>query len=210
MKKIALISALVLASGMTLNAQAHPNNEGYFTDGQNDEIVRTGFGGCWRHGFWEEENAVEGCEGYVKPEPVAAPAPAPVAAPAPAPAAPEFKDMMVKEDKVVYFAFDSAVVDSVAVITEYLPTLDSLDGITLVGYTDKFGSQPYNMQLSKSRVEAVEAALIEAGVDASLISTDYFGESNPVTDCSPATKECLAENRRVTATIEGYKRVEVK
>jgi OOP family OmpA-OmpF porin len=198
MKKIAIISSILLTAGVAMNAQAHSTNEGYITDSK-DQIVRTGFGGCWRHGFWEADDAVEGCAGYV------APAPAPEPAPAPAPV---FKDLEMKESKVVYFDFDSAAVSSVSDITGYLSTLTTLESIKLTGYTDVMGSQEYNMALSKKRVEAVEAALIEAGVDASLISSDYFGESNPVKVCEPATKACLAENRRVTVDIEGVKRVQ--
>ena len=79
---VALV-ALTLASNA---AFAH----GYLTDSQN-EVVRSGFGLCWKTGFWTPADATTECDGDItKPEAPAAkteaPAPAAAAAPAPAPA----------------------------------------------------------------------------------------------------------------------------
>lgn len=195
MKKIAIVSGILLAAS-ALTAQAHPTHGGYVTDSP-DKIVRTGFGECWRTGFWEEGDTVEGCAGYKAP---AAPAPAPAAAPAPT-------TMQVSENHIIYFDFNSSEVKSVADVTDYIASLNKLEGVTLSGHTDKLGNSDYNMALSRNRVNAVADALVAAGVDRSLITTDYQGEDKPVKQCEKATKVCLAENRRVEVTVSGVKQV---
>lgn len=202
MKKIALASGILLAATAAMTVQAHPENEGYLTE-TTDTIWRTGFGECWRHGFWEEENAVKGCDGYKEPE-VAKPAPAPAPKPAPAPVV---KNELVKETHIVYFDFDSAEVKSVAEITAYANSLTKLKSISLSGHADQLGSSKYNMDLSRKRVNAVAEALAAGGINPNLILTDYSGENKPVKTCEKATKTCLAENRRVEVTVNGVKQV---
>jgi outer membrane protein OmpA-like peptidoglycan-associated protein len=66
--------------------------------------------------------------------------------------------------------------------------------ISLVGYTDSVGGDAYNQGLSERRAEAVKAALVKRGVDASRISTSGRGKADPVGD--NATAKGRAENRR--------------
>ena len=67
--------------------------------------------------------------------------------------------------------------------------------IKLDGHTDDNGSEEYNMELSKNRVQAVKDFLVSNGVAPERIETYYFGESKPITDNS--TREGRAQNRRV-------------
>ncbi len=67
--------------------------------------------------------------------------------------------------------------------------------IRLNGHTDNNGSEEYNMELSRNRVQSVKDFLVANGVDASRIETHYYGESNPIADNT--TKEGQAKNRRV-------------
>ena len=67
--------------------------------------------------------------------------------------------------------------------------------IRLDGHTDNNGSEEYNMELSKNRVQAVKDFLVANGVDPSRIETHHYGESKPIAD--NATKEGQAKNRRV-------------
>lgn len=71
--------------------------------------------------------------------------------------------------------------------------------ISLEGHTDSNGTEAYNMKLSESRVKAVKKFLVANGVDASRISTNYFGESKPIAD--NRTEEGRARNRRVNMKI---------
>ncbi len=206
MKKLALTAALAMTMGITATVQAHPNHEGYATSSA-ETVWSTGFGGCWQHGFFKEENRTVGCGAEV-------PTPAPTAEPAPTPA-PAAKMVMVDADEkhIVYFDFDSSKVDSVNKIVNYVGSLSQLTAIELKGYTDRIGTNAYNDALSQRRVEAVDAALTAAGIDTAKIATHHYGEANPVKECTNAgasLKSCLAENRRVEVTITGKKQMKVQ
>lgn len=71
--------------------------------------------------------------------------------------------------------------------------------IYVYGYTDDSGTKEYNQNLSASRARAVRAALVKAGVDASLISTKGFGKSKLLVRDSNA--KARAANRRVEIGI---------
>lgn len=81
-----LLCTLLLASNLALADKVAP--KGYLVDSSND-VVKSGFGLCWRTGTWTPADAVvEGCDDMLKPAPAPVLAPAPAAeAPAPAPAA---------------------------------------------------------------------------------------------------------------------------
>ncbi|WP_415883556.1 OmpA family protein [Neptuniibacter sp. QD34_54] len=196
MKKFAIASGLVMAMGLATGAQAHPENSGYW-DETTSTVWKTGTGGCWRHGFWEEGNAIEGCEGYKAP---AAPAPAPAAAPEP---------MATVEKHIVYFDFDSSNAGDVSDISSYINSLKTVTSVNLVGHADRIGASAYNDALSMKRVNAVSEALQAGGVNGSVISTGYMGENAPAKSCDGQRGanliDCLRANRRVEVEISGTK-----
>lgn len=71
--------------------------------------------------------------------------------------------------------------------------------ILVVGHTDSVGADDYNMTLSKNRANAVTNYLTQRGVNNGRLTTNWFGENQPVHDNS--TAEGRAKNRRVNVVI---------
>jgi outer membrane protein OmpA-like peptidoglycan-associated protein len=71
--------------------------------------------------------------------------------------------------------------------------------ILVVGHTDNTGTAQYNMDLSIRRAEAVKAYAVSKGVDASRLSTQGKGDTEPIADNS--TVEGRTQNRRVEVVI---------
>jgi outer membrane protein OmpA-like peptidoglycan-associated protein len=67
------------------------------------------------------------------------------------------------------------------------------------GYTDSVGGAAANKDLSDRRAQAVLTALLNAGVRPAQLSTQGFGEANPVADNTTAAGRQL--NRRVEITF---------
>ncbi len=116
----------------------------------------------------------------------------------------KFPEPVVKEATAgAYFAPIQFEFDSSVLKTESYATLDKLaqelraanSSVTLDGYASAEGSEDYNMNLSKDRANAVKQYLVNAGVSASSISANGYGEANPV--ASNSTEEGRVQNRRV-------------
>lgn len=98
----------------------------------------------------------------------------------------------------IQFEFDSSVLK-----TSSYSTLDKLakelrdnkSSVKLDGYASAEGNEAYNVNLSKDRANAVKQYLVNAGVSASSVSANGYGEANPV--ASNATEEGRVQNRRV-------------
>lgn len=69
------------------------------------------------------------------------------------------------------------------------------------GYTDRLGTDGYNIDLSQRRAEAVKAVLVQQGVPAERIRADGLGSQDPVVQCANPNRDalihCLQPNRRV-------------
>jgi outer membrane protein OmpA-like peptidoglycan-associated protein len=101
------------------------------------------------------------------------------------------------------FDFDSAVIkpgaeDEIARIAAVLIKYPQTN-ISIEGHTDSKGAEEYNMDLSKSRAEAVKASLIGRGLTSSRLQTIGFGESKPV--ATNDTEAGRQQNRRVRIVI---------
>jgi OOP family OmpA-OmpF porin len=115
------------------------------------------------------------------------------------------------------FGFDSSELSSGA-----MSDLDYVAGaanqfesptINITGYTDRIGSDDYNMGLSQRRADAVAAYLASKGVPADGIIATGMGSSNPVVGCeggmsSAEIIECLAPNRRTTVDFPALEMIE--
>ncbi|MBX7490065.1 OmpA family protein [Helicobacter turcicus] len=102
----------------------------------------------------------------------------------------------------VFFDFDKfvvrtdmqSVVDSDASILTS-PAMGPLT-VRIEGNTDEWGTDEYNYALGLKRAVAVKSALVAKGVAEERTVLVSYGESKPT--CTTKTKECWAENRKVT------------
>ena len=134
------------------------------------------------------------------PPPVAQVAPPP---PPPPPPPPRFEKQTMSATEL--FAFDSAVLrqpqpklDSIADLLKANPQVSN---VMITGYTDRLGSDKYNLKLSQRRAEAVKTYLVGKGVESSRLNTVGKGKANPVVQCTDKKRsdliKCLEPNRRV-------------
>lgn len=71
--------------------------------------------------------------------------------------------------------------------------------VNIVGHTDDIGSEAFNLDLSRRRAESVKKYLVAGGVDASRITTEGRGASDPV---APNDNEAnRSKNRRIDFEI---------
>jgi outer membrane protein OmpA-like peptidoglycan-associated protein len=108
------------------------------------------------------------------------------------------------------FDFDSATlkpdgVEAVNVLASNLKQAQAIDVVTVIGYTDRFGSVEHNRDLSRRRAQTVADALNARGVKPERFDVRGAGSSAPVASCpgrkSPAVIACLAPNRRVEIRV---------
>lgn len=206
-----VLAALVLAGVVSAD---EVTKEGYVLD-SSGEIVRSGYGLCWRSAFWTSAVAIVECDpdlvkvAEVAPEPAA---PAPAAVPQPT------AEIVITLQSDTLFAFDSSVIRAEArndldtEVVSKMKNYPQIERVLVTGHADRIGSPVYNQKLSQRRADAVKAYLVEQGIDADRIQAVGKGESEPLVACdeikgkvSSANKElveCLKPNRRVDVEIK--------
>ncbi len=217
--------ALSVVSGTT-RAENTLTEVGYVVS-QPDNAVRNSNGGCWRTGTGPAEAMRTDCGGRSVAAPISKavePAPQPVAkavaAPEPdavayvAPVAPVRKAERLTLSADTLFDFNKSVLrpaGRVALDKFIADTRDiSPETISVVGNTDRIGSERYNQILSEQRAQAVKNYLVSKGIESSRIQTEGKGETQPVTlagTCSGAKSArviaCLQPDRNVQIEVEG-------
>ncbi|MDR2186475.1 MAG: OmpA family protein [Azonexus sp.] len=214
--KKSLLVALLAGVGAAATAQ-----ERVYVIDQRDVVARSGYGLCWRTGYWTPAAAAadkggcecdkdllpkEACEAKVAD---AAPTPA-----APVPAGPKPSGEKIKVAADALFDFNKAVLrpEGKAKLDEVAAKSGAikLEVITAVGHTDRIGSDAYNQKLSERRAAAVKDYLVGKGIAADRIYTEGKGESQPVTGdtCKGNAKtkaliECPQPDRRVDIELIG-------
>lgn len=110
------------------------------------------------------------------------------------------------------FDFDSAKlkpdgITAVDALATDLKRAQSIDVVTVIGYTDRFGSAARNRDLSRRRAQAVADALKERGLNPAHFDVRGAGSTAPIATCpgrkSAAVIACLAPNRRVEIRVSG-------
>lgn len=86
--------------------------------------------------------------------------------------------------------------------------------VQVAGYTDRIGSEAYNLKLSQKRAETVANYIVSKGVNPANVTAVGYGKANPVTgntcDAVKGRKAliaCLAPDRRVEIQVQGSKEV---
>lgn len=103
------------------------------------------------------------------------------------------------------FAFDEATLrmpqPKLDEIAQAMKREPQIDNVTITGYTDRIGSDAYNLRLSKQRAEAVKAYLVGKGIEPRRLDAVGKGEADPVVQCNDRDRaaliKCLEPNRRV-------------
>jgi OOP family OmpA-OmpF porin len=111
-------------------------------------------------------------------------------APAPAPAAPQVYLVLFDFDKSNINPAGQAVINRV--VADF--SANKAKAISITGYTDRAGTDAYNLALSERRADAARAALIAAGVPADAITTAWKGEGENAVPTADGVKE--QANRR--------------
>lgn len=135
---------------------------------------------------------------------------------APVVAAPEVVSKTFNLNSDVTFAFGKASLKPQA-----QATLDGIYGeiaqingakVAVAGYTDRIGSDAFNVKLSQQRADSVANYFVSKGVAADAISATGYGKANPVTGATcdqvkgrKALIACLAPDRRVEIAVNGTK-----
>jgi OOP family OmpA-OmpF porin len=107
------------------------------------------------------------------------------------------------EDAMTHFEFDNAELTETGRMTldAWLKQLPPGLRVRITGHADRFGSNRYNMSLSRRRAESVKHYLADKGMRAEDMVVFAKGETQPLVHCkggaTPKTKACLAPNRRV-------------
>ncbi len=197
----AVFSSAVLVAG-TAPAQAQSNVSGYVQAQGNP--VKSGFGLCYRTGFWTPQMATAECDPDLIPKPPPPPPSAPPAVkPPPPPPKPVVEKATLKGDTL--FDFDKSVVkpEGKKVLDGLVTQANALnlEVIIAVGHADSVGTDAYNQKLSERRAAAVKAYLVSKGIPANRVYTEGKGEKSPVADNK--TKEGRSKNRRVEVEVVG-------
>ncbi len=207
---------LALLAGIGFGATAVQAQERVYVIDQRDVVAKSGFGLCWRTGYWTPAAAAKDphgceCDKDLLPKEVCEPkAAAPVAA-APKPTA---EKITVAADAL--FDFDKATLrpEGKAKLDELVSKAKAikLEVILVVGHTDRIGSASYNQKLSDRRAAAVKTYLVSKGIETNRVYTEGKGKTQPVTGdkCkgTKATKaliQCLQPDRRADIEVIGTK-----
>jgi OOP family OmpA-OmpF porin len=215
----ALGSAANLGFAQTAQVQVTAEKSAYLQDGHGP-IVRSQDGLCWRSGYWDQNDAVTGCDGALVPPVMKASAPALIANPMIAGNETPPADAVAQCDFSVTLANDQNFGFGKAMLTHAaeqridqqaiakLSNCNNASVILVTGHTDRLGSEKYNRKLSVQRAANVADYLKSKGVR-NKIEIVGAGASEQILTCNNKMNrkkriDCLSPNRRVIIKIQSY------
>lgn len=205
---LAILSAgFALGLGPTTSVYAQQTANGYLQSSSG--TVRSGFGLCWRTGYWTKELATEECDPNLVPkkaaaEPVRTPAAEVQPRPAPVlPPKPVIEKFTVRDTALFDFDRSDIRPDGKKVLDGLLAQAKTLglEAVIVVGHADWTGPEAYNQKLSERRAASVKNYLAQNGISTERIQAEGRGETQPIADNK--TREGRAKNRRVEIEIVG-------
>ncbi|MFC0324027.1 porin OmpA [Gallibacterium melopsittaci] len=122
----------------------------------------------------------------------------------------------------VLFAFGKAnlkpeAAQSLDNLQQEIAKVGTLSSVEVAGYTDRIGSDKYNLKLSQDRANTVANYLVSKSVSPDVIKAVGYGKANPVTgntcDAVKGRKAliaCLAPDRRVEVSVSGQHQATVE
>ena len=100
----------------------------------------------------------------------------------------------------IYFEFDKSNITQEAAfeLDKLVQVMKNNDKMVIMAtsHADSRGSDSYNLALSDKRAKATRQYVISKGIDASRISAQGKGETEPKVVCKPCTEAQYALNRR--------------
>jgi OOP family OmpA-OmpF porin len=213
---------LALLAGLGFGASVAQAQERVYVVDQRGVVAKSGFGLCWRTGYWTPAAAAKDaagceCDKDLLPKEVCEPKAAPAAAAAaPAAAGPKPTGEKITVAADALFDFNKAVLrpEGKAKLDELVSKAAAikLEVILAVGHTDRIGGDAYNQKLSEKRAASVKEYLVAKGIEANRVYTEGKGEKQPVTGdkCKGNAKtkaliDCLQPDRRVDIEVIGTK-----
>lgn len=110
----------------------------------------------------------------------------------------QLRVLFANDSDVINSVFQKQILDLSKFLKEYPET-----SIEIQGYASRTGTAEHNLDLSKRRATNVRNELLENGISPSRVTVVGYGDTVLAT---PGTDEVShAQNRRVTATVIGYK-----
>ena len=214
---------LALAAGLSIGATLAQAQERVYVIDQRDVVAKSGFGLCWRTGYWTPAAAAKDkagceCDKDLLPKEVCEPK---AAADTPAKTGTAIGGEKITLAADALFDFDKAVLrpEGKAKLDEVASKAGALklEVILAVGHTDRIGKDAYNQKLSEKRAAAVKEYLVAKGIEANRVYTEGKGEKQPVTGdkCNKMGAEsgknkklveCLQPDRRVDIELIGTKK----
>lgn len=207
-RSLAVIGAAVVVAGSAAVWAADPGT-GYVVD-RNGEAFRTRDGDCVVTRVWEPSLSIPACHPQFIQRAQAQPAE--VAA-----VAPRRVSQFITLETDTLFDFDEAQLRDTG--REKLDRIVQMardanqPKISIVGYTDRIGSEQYNLDLSRRRAETVRDYLIDRGVEPGVVEVAARGEDDPVVQCEGVQGNelirCLQPNRRSEVEFSALETIEV-